>query len=108
MYVCRWVIGHFQRIALVDYLTAIGLALPPYKGTNGTDNSSVRLSLQDACTDSSDDCPLTFSLRLYVIPAGYNESVDPSIDTFFTVVAYRYGEWVLGASLRSGLNARTR
>jgi hypothetical protein len=24
--------GHFQRIALVDYLNAIGLALPPYKG----------------------------------------------------------------------------
>lgn len=29
---CRWVIGHIQRIALVDYMQAIGLALPPYQG----------------------------------------------------------------------------
>lgn len=31
---CRMVIGHVQRIALVDYLSALGIAVPPYKGIN--------------------------------------------------------------------------
>jgi hypothetical protein len=28
----RWVIAHFQRIATVDYLTALGINLPLYPG----------------------------------------------------------------------------
>lgn len=45
-------IGHFQRIALNDYLTGLGIPIPSYKG--------------------------------------YNSSVNPSIDTFFSTVSYRY------------------
>jgi hypothetical protein len=42
-----------QRIALVDYLTGLGIPLPPYPG--------------------------------------YNASLNPTTDTFFSTVAYRYG-----------------
>jgi hypothetical protein len=50
---CRWVVAHFQRIVLVDYLTGLGIPLPPYPG--------------------------------------YNASLNPTTDTFFSTVAYRYG-----------------
>lgn len=53
----RWVIAHMQRIAFVDYMTELGIPLPPY--------------------------------------AGYNASVNPSVDNFFSTVAYRYGHSTL-------------
>eukprot|EP00882_Tetradesmus_deserticola_P003331 GHRQ01003527.1.p1 GENE.GHRQ01003527.1~~GHRQ01003527.1.p1 ORF type:complete len:439 (+),score=120.10 GHRQ01003527.1:302-1618(+) len=49
----KWVIAHLQHIALVDYLTGLGIPLQPY--------------------------------------TGYNASVNPAADTFFSTVAYRYG-----------------
>ena len=102
---CRWVIGHFQRIALVDYMQAIGLALPPYKGgcvaagcASNAGSRSVPLALLcPRClpnTVTRSDVPCCNSLlvlRTVLHHAGYNASIDPSIDTFFTTVAYRYG-----------------
>ena len=49
----RWVIAHFQQIALNDYMSGFGMPLPPY--------------------------------------SGYNASLNPAVDSFFTTVAYRYG-----------------
>lgn len=53
----RWVIAHFQHIALSDYMQGLGMPLAPY--------------------------------------SGYNQSLNPAVDNFFTTVAYRYGHATL-------------